>query len=207
MPVELISSDNNHAWLVWKVTETETELAALIEPFEPVPENLSNLKKRLEFLAGRVALKMLLANWQLDFKGLTKDIFGKPFFQDHAIHLSLTHSYPFVAAIINRHKRVGIDLEQPKEKMLAIAPRVLHQSEQVDAGTDLVKHCIYWCAKESLIKVHGKKDLVFAKNLQIEPFTLLPKGELTGRIVAADISETIPMLYHVYDTFVLVITT
>jgi 4'-phosphopantetheinyl transferase len=73
-------------------------------------------------------------------------------------------------------------------------------------GNDIVKHCIYWCAKEAMVKIHGKKDLTFAENLLIEPFTKEKQGELTGRIIVNTTSETTVILsYFVYDNFVVVL--
>jgi 4'-phosphopantetheinyl transferase len=206
MPLEFINDDREHSWGIWKITEDENTLQSLIGRDE-VPGNVSHLKKRLEFLAGRVLLKTLLKNWDLEYHGLTKDSFGKPFFNVQPLHLSLSHSFPFVAAVIDRANPVGIDLEQPKTKLLSIAPRVLSGNELIDAGNDITKHCILWCAKECLVKVHGKKDLVFSKNIQIESFTRLPAGNLIGRIVARNSSQTVPMHYRVYDNFVIVVTT
>src|SRR3712207_8655610 len=35
---------------------------------------------------------------------------------------------------------------------------------------NLEKLCIYWCAKETLYKVHSEKQLDFRKNIKIEKF-------------------------------------
>lgn len=205
MPVERIYNSPNSIWGFWKVQEDEDSLAAAV-PFEKVSESLSNPAKRLEFLAGRVLIKSLLSTWSMEFKGITKDGYGKPFLIDSDIQISLTHSYPYVAAILHRKKKTGIDLEQPKNKLLTIAPRVLAESELRDAGTDIVKHCIYWCAKETLIKLYGKKDLVLAKDLLIMPFLLRPEGYLIGRIIANSSETEIPLHYIVYENFVVVVS-
>jgi 4'-phosphopantetheinyl transferase len=204
MPLDFINDDGKFAWGIWSITEDESALAAGL-PDEVIPANITNEKKKLEFLAVRALLQSLLRNWGLEYLGLTKDSFGKPYCVQHALHLSLSHSYPYVAAVIDRSNPVGIDLEQPKSKLLSIASRVLSNPELADAGEDIVKHCILWCAKESLIKLHGKKDLLFSKNLLIDPFQRHRSGDLVGRIVATD--ETIvPMHYRVYDNFVIVVT-
>jgi phosphopantetheinyl transferase (holo-ACP synthase) len=122
----------------------------------------------------------------------------------HPYHLSLSHSYPYVATLVDKNISVGIDLEQPKHKLLRIAPRIFTPTEQTDAGQDVVKLCVYWCAKEALIKVYGQKDLVFSENLIIEPFTLKATGNLSGRIIVGDSERVIPLQYIVYPNFVLV---
>jgi 4'-phosphopantetheinyl transferase EntD len=205
MPIDRIYTSPEAIWGYWKIEEDERALA-LDVPFETTPPALTNPLKRLEFLAGRVLIKTLLDVWEMPFDGLTKDEFGKPFLTGSHMKTSLSHSYPYVAAILHRHKNVGIDLEQPKNKLLRIGPRVLSASELEDAGQDIVKHCIYWCAKESMIKIHGKKDLIFSRNLIITPFSLRSSGHLVGRIIANHTETTIPLDYHVTDNFVVVVS-
>jgi len=205
MPVERIFSSTDSIWGWWKIAEDEPSLAALL-PDDKVSEALTNTLKRREFLAGRALVKSLLNEWQLPFKGLRKNAFGKPFLAESDIRISLSHSYPYVAAILHRSKNVGIDLEQPKTKLLRIAPRVLALHELTDAGENVVKHCIYWCAKETLIKIYGKKDLIFSKNLLIEPFSQGQKGNLIGRIVARNTETAIPLEYLVSENFVVVVS-
>lgn len=205
MPVDRIYKAPDCIWGFWRVLEDEKSLATVV-PFEKVSDAIANPFKRLEFLAGRVLIKSLLKNWNVDYNGLTKDEFGKPFLADSDIQISLSHSYPYVAAIIHRHKKVGIDLEQPKDKLLRIAPRVLAERELKDAGNDIVKNCVYWCAKEALIKIYGKKDLILAKNLLITPFLLSSEGYLIGRILANNSETAIPLHYIVYENFVVVVS-
>lgn len=203
MPVDRIYSSEDSCWGLWKITEEETSLQNEVIG-ETVPSTLTNPLKRREFFAGRALLKALLHQWEIPYPGIEKDRFGKPFLAGSDVHISLSHSYPFVAAIIHRHKNVGIDLEQPKDKLLRIAPRILSPQELRNAGEDVVKHCVYWCAKEALIKIYGKKDLIFSRNLLISPFFLQQKGDLIGRIIADNTETAIPLEYLVSDDFVVV---
>lgn len=205
MAVERFYHSPDSVWGLWKVTEDEALLKDAV-PVETVPADIVNPLKRLEFLAGRALIRSLLQVWDLPYHGLMKDTFGKPFLSNSGIHLSLSHSYPYVAAIVHRRKNVGIDLEQPKEKLLKVAPRILAEGELQDAGDDVVKHCVYWCAKETLIKIHGKKDLILSKNLLVAPFPLREKGDLIGRIIANDTETAIPLEYYVYDNFVVAVS-
>jgi 4'-phosphopantetheinyl transferase len=127
------------------------------------------------------------------------------FFKNNPYQLSLSHSYPYVGALIDKNKSVGIDVEQIKSKLLKIAPRVLHPTELKDAGDNEIKHCIYWCAKEALVKIYGKKDLVFAENLIIKPFTLQNQGNISGRIIVNSTETTIPLYYEVHNGFTVVL--
>ena len=144
---------------------------------------------------------------QLNFQGITKDEYGKPFPTGFSHQLSLSHSFPHVAVLIDQHEPVGIDLEQPKEKLFRIAPRIHHPKELQDAGTNIVKHCIYWCAKESLVKFYGKKDLIFAENLFINPFRCKEEDDITGKIIIRGVESVIPLHYITYSNFVVVFTT
>ncbi len=205
MPLENLHHQNNSVWALWKIVEEEDELASIVAPHESPPGEMTNTLKRLEFLAARVLIARLLQSWDLKFSGLTKNEFGKPFLKNYTHEVSLSHSYPYVAAIIHKSRSAGIDLEQPKPKLLRVAHRVLHPAELVSAGEDVVKHCIYWCAKESLVKIHGKKDLVFAENLRIDAFSLAKQGKLIGRIIVDSIETAIALQYYVEENFVVVL--
>lgn len=205
MPVERTFSLPDAVWGFWNIQEDESTLAMQL-PDEPIPPALTNAQKRLEFLAGRALIKYLLEQWALAYPGVRKDAFGKPFLHECDIRISLSHSFPYVAAILHRDKNVGIDLEQPKEKLLRIAHRIMSDTELADAGDDIIKHCVYWCAKETLVKLYGKKDLSFSKNLQIEPFHLRTEGQLVGRILAGKTATAIPLAYIVTANFVVVVS-
>ncbi|HYG19627.1 MAG TPA: 4'-phosphopantetheinyl transferase superfamily protein [Ohtaekwangia sp.] len=203
MPLEKIVLDHGRAWALWRILESEEALAAQ-NPWDILSPTVTNPQKRREWLAGRVLVKHIMHELGLPFSGITKDEFGKPFLKGYSFHLSLSHSFPYVAALLDKSQSAGIDLEQPKEKLLKIAPRVLHVDEAADAGADIIKHCIYWCAKEALVKVHGKKDLTFAKNLMVSSFSMKDEGDLLGRIIVDDREQVVPLYYMRYPNFVLV---
>jgi 4'-phosphopantetheinyl transferase len=206
MPLQKIVTESNRAWALWHITEDEETLASEISSYETISHTLTNPQKRLEWLAGRVATKEVMHSLQLKFLGITKDDYGKPFPKGYGYQLSLSHSFPYVAILMDKHEPVGIDLEQPKEKLLKIASRVHSAAELRDAGTDIVKHCIYWCGKESLVKLYGRKDLIFAKNLLISPFQREKEGDIIGKISMAGVESSIPLHYIVYPNFVIVFT-
>jgi 4'-phosphopantetheinyl transferase EntD len=205
MPVDRIYTSEDAVWGYWLILEDEESLAAEV-PREKPADALTNPLKRLEFLAARTLVKTLLNNWGEVFQGMKKDAFGKPFLVGSEFQISLSHSYPYVAAIIHRHKNVGIDLEQPKPKLLRVGPRILAPGELQDAGDNVTKHCVYWCAKETLIKIYGKKDLIFARNLLVQPFTLGSHGHIIGRILANNTETAIPLEYLVSENFVVVVS-
>jgi 4'-phosphopantetheinyl transferase EntD len=204
MPLAKIVQETGRAWGLWHIAETESTLASEVLPFEQVPDTLVHPNKRLEFLAGRALVKTLMTAMHLDFQGITKDAYGKPYPRGCDHHLSLSHSYPYVGALLDLNQPAGIDLEQPKDKLFRIAPRVFAPEELHDAGASLAKHCIYWCAKEALLKIHGKKDLIFAENLLISPFREELEGDIRGRIIVNDTVTVVTLHYIVYPNFVVV---
>lgn len=208
MPLEKLEyQGEERSWGIWRISENEHVLLDQVRDYESIPDTITHPQKRLEFIAGRVLARNLLEALGKPFQGVTKDVYGKPFFKQNTYQLSLSHSYPYVAALTDIRKSVGIDLEQIKQKLLKIAPRVLNASELQDAGADEIKHCIYWCAKEALIKIYGKKDLVFSEHLLIDPFKLGTKGHLSGKIVMNGTETNVPLQYFVFDSFVVVLNT
>lgn len=205
MPLEKLETSAEHAWGLWHITEKEDELIGQISRYETIPSHITHEQKRLEFCIGRLLAKILLEKVSGTFEGIVKDEFGKPFFKNNNWHLSLSHSYPYVGAVIHKSKSAGIDVEQIKAKLLKIAPRIMHPEELQDAGSNETKHCIYWCAKETLVKIYGKKDLTFAENLLVSPFELKNSGNITGRIIVNHIETAIPLYYEVHPGFTVVL--
>ncbi len=205
MPLHKIEwTDRQRGWAVWHITENERALEALAFP-ETSPDDINSPLKRLEWLAGKVLLKSMVEEAGLSYQGVRKDAYGKPFLNHLAHAISLSHSYPYVAAQIDLHA-VGIDVEQPKDKLLRIAHRVLDPTEESDAGNNITKNCIYWCAKEALYKMYGLRGLSFSANLRIEPFSLGKMGDLRGKISANGSIHLINLGYSVEEDYVLVFT-
>jgi len=205
MPLLKIHPLGEHqAWGLWHMQETEEALS--FESIESCPLEIIHHQKRLEWLTGRVLIKSLLENLGLLYHGIKKDEFGKPYLNQNPHHISLSHSYPYVVAQIDRNNSVGIDLEQPKEKLKNIAHRIFNKTETDDAGNNLIKLCIYWCAKESLYKIYGKKNLQFIKNLLVSPFTLSESGALEGKIKLEGSETLVALQYLVMKEYVMVYT-
>lgn len=205
MPIMKLQKDNAQSgWALWFITESEAELQHASG--EVADNTIAHYSKRLEWLAGRALIKELVEQCGMNFYGIEKNEFGKPSLKDIPHHISLSHSYPYVAAQIDLYTEVGIDLEQPKPKLLNIAPRILDATELADAGQDMIKHCVYWCAKEALYKSYGKRGLYFADHLNIKPFNLALIGDLQGTIHINGFSRELSLQYRIQPDYVLVCT-
>jgi 4'-phosphopantetheinyl transferase len=192
------------AWAVWHITEKEQELSN--NATEYCPTEVINTLKRLEWLASRALTKGLMESMGCEYHGIGKNEFGKPFLKNNPHHISLSHSYPYVLAQVDIAHDVGVDLEQPKEKLRTVASRVFTKTEVDDAANDLVKLCIYWCAKEALYKVHGRKNILFTDHLKVESFRLATTGTLVGRIIHHSKETIVHLQYLVEMEYVLVYT-
>jgi len=207
MPIKKIEHHGDGIWGIWEINEKEEDLLHGLVPFENIPENLKHPQKRLEFLASRYLIRDLLKTLGKTYSGLSKNEFGKPFLSGNLPYaISLSHSYPYVTSLIHPGENLGIDLEQPHKKLFKVAPRVFSTREINDGNQDLVKLCIYWCAKESLIKWHGKKNLVLAEDLFIDSFSLQNSGKIIGHIFAEGVHQEVQLHYEVNPQFVLVFT-
>jgi len=204
MPLkEIQQTGDQSGWAIWHIEESREELASKITGTPPA--EITHESKQLEWLAARHLVLSLSNHLGLRYFGVKKDAFGKPFLEKYPHHLSLTHSFPYVAVQIDYYHPVGIDLEQPKAKILKIAPRIFSPVELKDAGTDIIKHTVYWCAKETMYKIHGKGNVHFSNQLNIEPFLLQEEGSLKG-IISSDKKVMVNLEYKIEPDYVLVRT-
>ena len=204
MPLkEIHQTGPQSGWAIWHIEENSDELANKIIGIPPA--EITHENKKLEWLAARHLVLSLSNHLGLRYFGIRKDAFGKPFLEKYPHHLSLSHSFPYVAAQIDHHQPVGIDLEQPKGKILKIGARVLSSVELADAGNDVIKHTVYWCAKETMYKIHGKGNVHFSNQLNVEPFLLQEEGTLKG-LIASDKKLNVNLEYRIEPDYVLVRT-
>lgn len=126
--------------------------------------------QRVEWLASRVAIRNLAEAQRIVYQGLQKDEFGKPSLIGASQQISLSHTGGWAAAVLHRTKPVGIDIEPIREQFRRVVPRVLSASEISHAADDPNRLAVYWCAKEALYKLYGKRKLTFREHLLIEPF-------------------------------------
>lgn len=199
MPLAKIANIHDNAcWALWHISESLGELEAMLPKalqgaYEQ--ERMTHTSRKQEWIAGRLAVLALVEHFRETFHGLAKDEFGKPFLVNSPLHLNLTHSFPYAAAIIHKHQPVGIDLEQKREKLGRLCPKFLSTQELAHAAQDLDKLCVYWTAKETVYKLYGKRKLIFKENIAIAPFELSEKGYLSACLRINE-QETLYRLYY-----------
>ncbi len=147
---------------IWRIDEPEDFFAAQIN----VHSNIKSDKRRIEHLAGRFLLQYLKDDFPLH--SIIPDEHDKPQLPDSLYHFSISHSYPYVAAIISTHAAVGIDLQCWHERILHLQHKFLSTREQFFCQDDPHKITLAWSAKEAAYKYQGRRGVDFIEHLPIE---------------------------------------
>lgn len=204
----LIKQENNagYAWAIWKVTESEEELLSLVELSRDEDAEFFAIKhphKRLEYLAGKIVVREVIRIRKQVFQGMFKDDCGKPHLFNSSDSISLSHSFPLAGAIYHLGKYAGIDIEKPKSKLYKVAQRFLSEEEKLASGMGEKQLCIYWCAKETLYKIYGRKQVVFSKDLFVDPFLLQDEGFIKGSIRLPQLHKSFFLRYLQIDDHII----
>lgn len=147
--------------IIWKITETEDELADLIKTtaFLEEVKSRKSLTSRKQFLATRIILEQEGIE-----KDLVKDENGKPKLTNH--HISITHDTDYVGVMIS-NKDCGIDLQSISEKVKRVQHKFIDEDDLQLADNELDSLTISWCIKEALYKIHGDPMVYFKEHLRI----------------------------------------
>ncbi|UYZ63216.1 4'-phosphopantetheinyl transferase family protein [Hymenobacter weizhouensis] len=202
MPLHSLSPASATAVLgLWQLTESAEELWQWL-PESSWPHYLArwpagrDADRGRQWLAGRVLARQLLRELNDTPALLHADAHGRPFFAEvPGYGVSLSHSGEWVAGLVCTRGGVGIDIELVRPKAKQLAPRFLSEAERADAGDDLVKHSLYWSAKETLYKLHSRRGLVFKEQLLLNPFRLREAGVLTGHLLLENSRSQHPVHY------------
>jgi 4'-phosphopantetheinyl transferase len=176
---------NNGSLLgIWKVEESIAELQSRLILNQEELNFFNNLKKgkrNLHWLAGRVMLRNLLET--KEFIDIKEDKFGKPYLHNFNYELSITHSYDYAGVIMSKNK-AGIDIEKIKKDLWFLAPKFMSVSEISDLNTtDRIKQLyVYWCVKESIYKLYGKRELAFKHHIFLKGFNYSSQGTVVAEI-------------------------
>lgn len=168
MPLYRSWQDSDAHIAIWEITETEDFFAAALG----FGSDKKHPKRRLEHLSGRFLLQYLIPGFP--FEKIEISPLGKPQLADNTIHFSISHSYPYAAAIVSRQKEVGIDIQVYQDKILRLQSKFLSEAEQQICGDDLQQITLAWCAKEALFKYYGlgavdfKDDMPISKLLRFD---------------------------------------
>lgn len=165
--------------LVWKVTESYTEL------FEQVILNHSN-RIRLDAMKSEghqrafLSVRKLLQEAGHTDLDLYYDEFGKPHLHGEQ-HISITHSHNFSAIIIS-DETVGVDIELQRDKIIRIADKFCQSEFQFLEAENkeeyIRKLTVIWGVKEAIFKIRNEKGISFKDHINVDAFELNAKQNI-----------------------------
>ena len=185
---------------IWHITESVDDLSKMI-PISTGTKNdfsvlnsFSNERRKKEWLVSRILVEQLTE--EKDIR-IIYDQDGKPFLENSKKFVSLSHSNNLLAVIL-AEEETGIDIELIKPKVLRIKEKFMNESELKSLQKENIEEQItaYWCAKEALYKLYGKKKLAFKEHLLIEPFQYSEKGVIKGWIKNASMNKSFTLQYE-----------
>lgn len=190
--------NSSDTWMkVWKIEENK-------EFFEKLPNSwiswIYSVKKneiaQIESISARFCLFELCQSLDLANVKLLSTPSGIPYFENNDLQISITHSYPYVAAIVSKKKSVGIDIEKKGRNISKIAPRFLSTEEYHNWNQNEEKLTLAWSAKESVYKAIKIPGLSFQKSIILPEF-------IENLIQLQVMGKKIHVEWEIFDDFVL----
>ncbi len=181
---------------MWNIQETFLDIPSLSP--DPYPAEL-NPVRQAEWIVGRILIKRLCEIFNLVYHGVGRKQTGKPFLIGHDVEISISHSFPMACAMLHLDKSCGIDLERPREKMIAVQDKFLNDTE-IGYRDDLEKICAIWCAKEVIYKIHGRKYLSFKDEIDIK---IVDENTILGEITRPADNEKFTLYYEWIKDYIL----
>ena len=199
--------DDAHSRLgVWHITETEAELKALSSIPSDELEEISFIKSE-SLRKQKLAVRGLLDAMFEEKVYLSHHDNGKPYIENNATNISITHTDKYVAVILNDLDDVGIDCESLDRDFSAVEKKALSEEEIEDLDDDHRNEqlAIYWCAKEAVYKKLSQYKVDFAEQIEIDSFRPKGEGELEATFINKDgFEEDFDLEYMTFDRHVLV---
>ncbi len=201
--------DDGHSRLgVWHITESESELRELTSIPSDEMEEISFIKSE-SLRKQKLAVRALLDCMFDEKVYLSHHDNGKPYIENNAVNISITHTDRYVALILDDHDDVGIDCESLDRDFSAVEKKALSEEEIEDLEDERRNEqlAIYWCAKEAVYKKISQYHVDFAEQIEIDSFRPKGEGELEATFVHKDgYEESFQLNYMTFDRHVLVWT-
>ena len=201
--------DDYHSRIgVWQITESEAELRALSSIPSDELEEISYIKSE-SLRKQKLAVRALLDAMFEDKVYLNHHDNGKPYIENSATNISITHTDKYVAVMLNDTAEVGIDCESLDRDFSAVEKKALSEDEIDDLEDDAEDRseqlAIYWCAKEAVYKMMGQYRVDFAEQIEVDDFHPRGEGELEATFTHKDgYEEELELRYMTFDRHVLV---
>ncbi len=191
---------------VWKISESEAELRAMTSIPSDELEEISYIKNE-SIRKQRLAVRALLDALFEEKVYLSHHDNGKPYIENNAINISITHTDKYVAVMLNDDDEVGVDCESLDRDFSQVATRVFSEEEleNLDEDTRNEQLAVLWCAKEAIYKLTSQYDVDFAEQIKIDSFRFRDEGELSATYTDKDdYEQELELHYFTFDRHVVV---
>ena len=200
--------DNKAEILLWQITETEQELLQMCSvPTDELEE--IQMQRSESMRRQKLAVRALLDTAFEEKVYLNHHDNGKPYIENEATNISITHTEKYVAIILHPDEDLGIDVESLDRDFSAVEKKALSEDEIDDLEDDKKEKndqlAIYWCAKEAIFKRMSINRVDFAEQIEVEHFSVRREGELEATFIHKDgYEEDFELEYMTFDRHVLV---
>ena len=155
---------------IWEIKET---LAELLQEAKNLDVSKFNTEKRKkEFLSIRILLNILDPNSIVSYNK-----YGAPQLENNKF-ISISHSENLAAVIISTNN-VGLDIQKISKKPLELSSKFIAKNKHTPLTKE--KATLIWSCKEAVFKWHQKGNINFIKDIQVDPFIIQKKGQLTAQ--------------------------
>ncbi|WP_298301865.1 4'-phosphopantetheinyl transferase superfamily protein [Hydrotalea sp.] len=192
--------NQNTRLAIWHITESLDFFLKRV----PAQQTITHKHKQLQHAAGRYLLPFLFDDFPHEEILIANT--RKPYLPEEQYHFSISHCGNYVAAIVSRNERVGIDIEIPQEKIVQISTKFMHPDEFlfVRYGGDLIATTtLLWSAKEAMYKWWGLGKIDFKEMLRIESTDSISQT-LHANFQNEEMKQPLLLYYHFLQQLCLV---
>ena len=192
---------------LWEVTEDYDTLFSIVHLNDYDIRRLNtfkNLNRKMESLSVRALLQQMV---RPDARIVYNEQSRKPYLDDNSYNISITHSHKYTAILLNKEKKVGIDIEYMTHNIERVAHKFINDREVITDNPQVHHEHIYvhWCAKEAVYKICDKEeDINFQEDLRIIPFKLDTQGNIICILSNGSRYEEYNLYYMIENNYVLV---
>ena len=209
MPLhKVVYLSNNTKLYLWKITEDFDTLFSQVKLKDSSLARLKSMKSE-SHQKGFLAVRMLLQHNEYSDFDLFYDAFGKPHLKSQGcsikeVEISISHSNDFSVIAISDSK-VGLDLEQLKEKTLRIAPRFMDVSHLANLSEEekIKKATVVWGIKESIFKIKNEKGISFPNHIFEDDFSFEDK-KATATLKFNNKEEKLQIQFYSVEDYIFV---
>lgn len=183
---------------VWRVEEDEETLKEMVGgDYFPGLNRLTHPRRRLEWLAVRVLLRKFGYEGQVMYHPTRR-----PFLVHSRSHISISHSFPFVAVVLSDKCSVGIDIESYVRPFVQVKDKYLSEREKMWVDVDNNRQlALIWSAKEAMYKLPGMEGLG-GPDMDVRPIDELSnEGNFSATIRMGNTIQRFNLQYYYMEFF------